>query len=137
MRVPRSGALVAAAVFLSLGLGACSSKSSTTSTSSTTTAASGSSSSAPSPTTGAPSAATGKITIQGFKFVPDPSSAKVGDTITVTNADGTDHSLTATDGSFDTGVFSSGSKTITLSKAGTFSIHCRIHNFMTGTITVS
>jgi plastocyanin len=140
MRVPRSGALLAAALFLSLGLGACSSKASTSSTSSTTaSAASGSTTSAPagSSTTAAPAATAGKITIQGFKFGPDPSSAKVGDTITVTNQDGTDHSLTATDGSFDTGVFSSGSKTFTVSKAGTFAFHCKIHNFMTGTLTVS
>jgi plastocyanin len=138
MRVPRSGAFLAAALFLSLGLGACSSKASTTSTTPTTVASSGSSSSAAqSSTTAAPAAAAGKISIKGFKFVPDPSSAKVGDTITVTNEDGTDHSLTATDGTFDTGVFSSGSKTFTVTKAGTFAFHCKIHNFMTGTLTVS
>ncbi len=141
MHVPRSGALLAAALILSAGLGACSSKSSTSSTT-TTSAASGASGSTTSvaggtSTTAAATAAAGKITIQGFKFVPDPSKAKVGDTVTVTNQDGTDHSLTATDGSFDTGVFSSGSKTFTVSKAGTFSFHCKIHNFMTGTLTVT
>jgi plastocyanin len=129
---------LAAALILSAGLGACSSKSSTSSTT-TTSSASGSSTSAAggTSTTAAATAAAGKITIQGFKFVPDPSTAKVGATVTVTNQDGTDHSLTATDGSFDTGVFSSGSKTFTVSKAGTFSFHCRIHNFMTGTLTVT
>jgi plastocyanin len=53
----------------------------------------------------------------------------------VTNSDSTNHSMTANDGSFDTGVFSSGSKTIQLPKAGTFMFHCRIHSFMTGTVT--
>jgi plastocyanin len=70
-------------------------------------------------------------------FVPTPTQAKVGQTITVTNDDSTDHSFTAVDGSFDTGVFSSGSKTITVTKAGTFAVHCRIHNFMTGSVVVS
>jgi plastocyanin len=81
--------------------------------------------------------ATNAIAIQSFKFNPDHASAKAGATITVTNGDGTDHSLTADDGSFDTGVFSGGTKTITLSKAGSFSYHCKIHNFMTGVIQVS
>jgi len=80
---------------------------------------------------------TNSITIKGFTFKPTPAHAKVGDTITVTNSDGTDHSLTADDGSFDTGKFSSGSKTITLTKAGTFSFHCQVHNYMTGSIQVS
>ncbi len=70
-------------------------------------------------------------------FQRSPAHVKAGTTITVTNDDSTNHSLTATDGSFDTGVYSSGSKTITIAKAGTYSIHCRIHNFMTGTIIVS
>lgn len=136
MRVPRSAAVVAA-VLLTLGLGACGkSKTSSTSTSSSSAPA-GTGTTAAGASTTAPASSPGAIAIQGFKFVPSPATAKVGDTITVTNKDGTDHSFTANDGSFDTGVFSSGSKTITLTKAGTFSVHCKIHNFMTGSITVS
>jgi plastocyanin len=137
MRFSRAGA-VAAALLLTVGAGACSSKSSTASTSTSTTAPAGSGTTAASgpATTAAPAAGGTTIAIQNFKFNPDPATFKVGDTVTVSNKDGTDHSLTANDTSFDTGVFSSGSKTITLSKAGTFSIHCKIHNFMTGTITV-
>ncbi len=70
-------------------------------------------------------------------YQPNPVHVKAGTTITVTNLDGTDHSLTADNGSFDTGVFSTGSKTITITKAGTYTFHCRIHNFMTGTIIAS
>jgi plastocyanin len=77
------------------------------------------------------------ITIHSFKFVPNPLTVKVGATVGVTNDDGTGHSLTADDGSFDTGVFSSGSKTIQLTRAGTFKFHCQVHNFMTGTINVT
>lgn len=75
--------------------------------------------------------------IKDFEFSPNPAHFKVGQTITVSNLDGTNHSLTANNGSFDTGVFSSGTKTITFNTAGTFQIHCRIHNFMTGTIIVT
>jgi plastocyanin len=116
MRFSRSGAL-AAAVILSLGAGACS-KASKSSTSGTTLPA-------------------GTIDIHNFSFQPNPEHAKVGETITVTNLDGTDHSLTANNGSFDTGVFSGGSKTFVVNKAGTYTFHCRIHNFMTGTLVVS
>jgi plastocyanin len=117
-------------------LGACSS-SKKTSTSSTTTTPYGAGATT---TTAGGSSSTADVTaiaIKGFKFSPSPAHVKVGTTVTVTNDDSTDHSLTANDASFDTTVFSSGSKTITLSKAGTFSIHCRIHNFMTGSIVVS
>ena len=77
------------------------------------------------------------ITIKDFKFAPDPLNAKVGDTITVTNLDNTDHELKANDGSFDAGRYSSGSKTITVTKAGTFAYHCDVHDYMTGVIQVA
>jgi plastocyanin len=70
------------------------------------------------------------ITIKGFAFQPPALGAKVGDTVVVTNADGTEHSLTAVDGSFDTGRFASGTKTLTLAKAGRFEFKCQVHSFM-------
>ncbi|MDQ6614188.1 MAG: cupredoxin domain-containing protein [Actinomycetota bacterium] len=134
MRVPRSGAITAV-VLLTLGAGACG-KSSTTSSTTTSGAAAATTTSGGAATTAAPAGAAGTISIKNFMFQPNPAQAKVGDTITVTNVDGTNHSLTAIDGSFDTGVFSSGSKTIKLTKAGTFAIHCMIHNFMMGSVVV-
>jgi len=77
------------------------------------------------------------ITIKDFKFSPTPLKAKVGDTITVTNNDNTDHELKADDGSFDAGRFASGSMTFTVSKAGTFAYHCEVHDYMTGVIQVA
>lgn len=77
------------------------------------------------------------ITIKSFSFKPTPLKAKVGSTITVTNQDGTDHTVTADDSSFDTGKFSSGTKTITVAKAGTVTFHCDVHDYMKGTIEVS
>lgn len=98
---------------------------------------SGSSSSPSSTPTGGAGTAGTAIAIKDFKFSPTPLTAKVGDTITVTNVDNTDHELKANDGSFDTGAFSSGSKTITVTTAGTFAYHCAIHDYMTGVIQVA
>jgi len=102
------------------------------STTTTTTVAAGTT------TTSAPPASTpGVITIHNFQYQPSPAHAKAGQTITVTNEDGTNHSLTADNGSFTTGVFSTGTRTFVIDKPGTYTFHCQIHNFMTGTIIVS
>ncbi len=86
---------------------------------------------APTTAVNAPTAPAGTaITIQGFAFQPVELQAKAGDTITVTNSDGTDHSLTAVDGSFDTGRFSGGTKTFKVDKAGRFEFKCEVHSFM-------
>lgn len=77
------------------------------------------------------------ITIKSFKFSPNPLKVRVGDTVTITNTDGTNHTVTADDKSFDTGKFSEGSKTIELGTAGSFSFHCNIHDFMKGVIQVA
>ena len=58
-----------------------------------------------------------------------------GTTLTVTNADSDPHTLTADDGSFDTGRIDPGtSATITLDQPGTYTYHCNFHESMTGTI---
>lgn len=117
-------------LFAALVACSSSSTSSSTSSSSATGSSSGSSSSS-----GQATGAT--ITIKGFAFSPTPLKAKAGDTITVTNLDNTNHSVTADDNSFDTNPFSSGSKTFTVPTAGTFKFHCKIHSTMTGEIDVS
>ncbi|HEY3670103.1 MAG TPA: cupredoxin domain-containing protein [Acidimicrobiia bacterium] len=77
------------------------------------------------------------ITIANFQFSPDPLVVATGTEVTVTNDDGTVHTVTATDKSFDTGDLDGGaSATITLAKAGTYKYFCNIHNYMTGTIEV-
>jgi plastocyanin len=79
-----------------------------------------------------------KVTIQNFKFGPASLTVKAGAKVTVTNSDSTTHTATADGGAFDTGDVDPGvSKTITLSKAGTYPYHCTIHSFMKGTIVVS
>jgi plastocyanin len=77
------------------------------------------------------------VTIKDIKFSPSSLTAKVGDTITVKNDDGIEHSFTADDGSFDTGKFSSGSKTVTVDKSGSVAFHCQVHSSMKGTIQVA
>ena len=127
--------LVPTVVFAACGSsGDKSSSSTTTPASSATTGGSGTSAG-----TSTPAAGGQTITIQGFKFSPDPLSAKTGK-VTVANMDeGTPHSVTADDNSFDTGIFTKNDspKTITLSKSGTFKYHCQVHSFMHGTIEVS
>jgi plastocyanin len=79
------------------------------------------------------------ITIKDFAFSPTPLKAKAGATITVKNNDGTTHTFSANDNSFDTGEIAGGaSATVTLpAKAGTVAYHCNIHSSMKGSIQVT
>ena len=136
VRWVRAACLVA---IVSVVIAGCGSSSSTqggttpqTSAAVSPTTATPASSGGSTPSTGGPA-----LTIKSFSFSPNPLVAKVGDTVTVTNLDGTNHTVTALDGSFNVGPFSSGSRTFRLAKAGTFNFHCNIHNFMTGVIQVS
>jgi plastocyanin len=77
------------------------------------------------------------VDIAGFAFSPGSVTVAVGDTVTWSNADAQNHTATANDDSFDTGTIGGGtSKSVTLSTAGTFAYHCKIHPSMTGTIVV-
>ena len=70
------------------------------------------------------------ITISNFEFAPETLQVKVGETVTVDNKDSTEHTVTATDKSFDTGPLSTGTKTFIVTKAGRFEYVCEIHPFM-------
>lgn len=77
------------------------------------------------------------ITIANFAFMPDTLTVDRGARIRVGNTDGVTHTLTAQDGSFDTGDLRGGaSRTITLDRPGHFTYRCRIHDYMTGEVTV-
>lgn len=77
------------------------------------------------------------IQIEGFAFSTlDPVAP--GTEITVNNRDGAPHTLTADDGSFNTGGLD-GSSTITITAPdvpGTYTFVCNIHPSMTGSVTV-
>jgi plastocyanin len=80
----------------------------------------------------------GTVTIKDFSFSPDPIEVPAGSTLTVVNADGTVHTLTAADGSFDTGHLDGGkTATFTVGKAGTYKYFCEIHQYMTGSLKAS
>jgi plastocyanin len=140
----RSAALVALAALTITAVG-CGSSGGTKSTGTSTTAALAGSGNDTGTTIGGTSttpapAGSQTIAIQNFKFSPDPLAVKAGTKVTVAILDdNVPHSLTADDGAFDTGIFmkSSGPKTITLSRSGTFKYHCQVHSFMKGTIEVS
>jgi plastocyanin len=85
-----------------------------------------------------PTAATGtSVTIRDFQFTPANITIKVGDTVTWTNDGPSVHTVTADDGSFDSGDLSVG-KTFShrFQTAGSFGYHCSIHPFMTATVIV-
>ena len=77
------------------------------------------------------------ITIKNFAFAPKPLNVKAGTTITVTNTDGTAHTVTAAKGAFDTGDIDGGATVqITVDQPGTYAFFCDIHQYMKGTIHV-
>jgi plastocyanin/uncharacterized protein YegJ (DUF2314 family) len=77
------------------------------------------------------------ISIEDFKYTPGTLTIPVGSTITFTNNDDVEHTVTAKDGSFDSGLFGKGEiKKITFSKAGEYTIYCKPHTFMTAKIIV-
>ena len=84
-----------------------------------------------------PVASKNAVTIQNMAFSPASLTVKVGDKVTWTNQDSVGHSATADNNSFDTGVIAQGqSGSVTFSKTGTYTYHCKIHPSMTGKIVV-
>jgi predicted lipoprotein with Yx(FWY)xxD motif/plastocyanin len=77
------------------------------------------------------------VTIANFAFDAPSVTIKVGSSVTWTNNDSVAHTVTADDGSFDSGNLDAGKTfSFTFTKAGTFTYHCAIHPNMTGTIVV-
>lgn len=133
-------ALLVAVAVVALGAVGCGSSSNNSSSSGTTTTAAASGTTAAGSASTAAASSNDSITVQNFKFSPDPLSVKQGAKVTVAILDdGVPHSVTADDGSFDTGIFtkSDGPKTITVNKGGTIHYHCQVHSFMKGTINVT
>lgn len=72
-------------------------------------------------------------------YSPTTVSVFEGETVTWRNNGQAQHSATANDGSFDTGIFGPGaSRSETFSSAGTFSYYCTVHGLsQSGTVRVS
>jgi len=75
--------------------------------------------------------------IKLFHFNPDVIEVPVGATVTWTNGDAIQHSVTANDGSFDSGFFTQGeSYAHTFDQPGTFEYVCARHGSMHGEVHV-
>jgi amicyanin len=89
----------------------------------------------------APSSTAGTVTVKiaNFAFDPPTVTAKVGDTVTWTNNDSTQHTATVnSDESCTTPNIDDGASSgITFTAAGTYDYHCKIHPTMTGKIEVT
>jgi len=92
---------------------------------------------ASSDTSGEAAAGESAVEIANFAFSPDSVEVAAGSTVTWTNNDSTAHTVTADDGSFDSGNLDSGATfSQKFDTPGTYTYHCAIHPNMTGTITV-
>lgn len=87
------------------------------------------------PVGGSTAAAGPVLTIKDFAF--GAVAPKAGEKITLTNADSANHTVTADDGSFSVDVAAGASANLTIAKAGSYAIHCKIHARMKSTIVVS
>jgi plastocyanin len=87
-----------------------------------------------------PSAPT--VSTQDFMFNPAGQQASPGATVTWTFDGASPHTVTADDGSFDSGILAQGSTfTMTFQDAGTYAYYCALHGAaggvgMSGTIVV-
>jgi plastocyanin len=138
----------AAALALTLGVAACGSDKKSSSTAAPTTAAATATTAAAAATTAAATtapasgastggaAAAGAISIKSFKFVV-PASVKSGTELTIKNEDTQKHTFTDKAGSFSVDVPGGGSATVTIAKAGTYDLICKIHAQMSGQLVVT
>src|SRR3954451_7965451 len=77
------------------------------------------------------------VSIEDFYFEPSEAAIQPGDTVTWTNEGNHPHTVTADDGSFDSGPLQQGeSFSHTFQSPGMVSYYCSIHPFMTGSVSV-
>jgi plastocyanin len=78
------------------------------------------------------------VSIQNFAFSVGTLTVTSGTTVTWTNNDATTHTVTADDGSFNSGNIAPGSKfSHTFSAKGTVNYHCSIHPMMKASVVVN
>lgn len=77
------------------------------------------------------------VSIKNFAFTVTTLKIGAGVTVKWTNNDGTTHTVTADDGSFDSGNIAPGASfTKQFNTKGTFAYHCSIHPMMTASVVV-
>ena len=80
---------------------------------------------------------TQEVKIVNFSFTPATITVSAGTTVKWTNQDSAAHTVTADDGSFDSGQLAQGATfSFTFTKAGTFSYKCGNHPTMLGKVVV-
>lgn len=78
------------------------------------------------------------VSIKYMAFSVGTLTVTAGTTVTWTNNDGTAHTVTADDGSFDSGDIPAGGKySHKFTAAGTVAYHCMIHPMMKATVKVN
>ncbi len=78
------------------------------------------------------------IKIESFAYKPPMLQVSPGAKVRVDNTDSAVHTVTADDGSFDTGNIAAGAKNeITAPRAGEIRYKCTIHQYMTGVIRIT
>lgn len=89
------------------------------------------------PATPAPPA-TAAVQLAGAQFSPSTVTVAVGGTVTWSNNDGSKHTVTADNASFDSGTLNAGATfTHTFTAAGTYTYGCDFHGNMRGTVIVA
>ena len=77
------------------------------------------------------------IHIKNFAYVPDSVTIPAGSTVKFVEDDETPHTVTASDGSFDSGNLNQKQTwTHTFAKAGTYPYYCAYHTYMKGKIII-
>ena len=77
------------------------------------------------------------VTIKDIRYNPAQVQVKAGDTVVWVNRDDRDHTVTADDGSFNSGKIGPGKRfEFTFPDAGTFTYHCDFHPRMKGEVKV-
>jgi plastocyanin len=89
-------------------------------------------------TTAANPNAAAAVAIEAFAFTPPTIEAKVGQQVTWKNHDPADHTVTAENGSFDSGTMAAGGTfKATFHSPGEYRYICELHPGMTGRVLVS
>lgn len=139
MRTKRTVAALLALLLLTVGLAACGSDDSTDKASTSGTSATDDAGAYGGGGGGAEAEDRGEdeVYAKDFAFSPKTLEVEKGATVKFENQDGTAHTFTADDKSFDLGTVQPGkSATHTFDEAGTIAFHCEIHPSMKGTIEV-
>jgi plastocyanin len=89
------------------------------------------------PTACQPATAGTDLGIEDFAYLPAEVTVSVGTTVVWANQGPSEHTVTADDGSFDSGSIAAGSSFAhTFDTAGSFRYRCTIHPEMVATVTV-